>query len=68
MTKAKAEHPSSSSKSASSGKHVDGLGNVIPDDHFENEPGPPRSVEEILGKEGKAKFDAETARLKKLLE
>ena len=50
------------------GSHVTGAGTVsgtgIPADHFENEPGPYSGLKG-LDAEQRAKFDAETERLKK---
>jgi hypothetical protein len=40
-------------------------GAPIPDDHFENEPGPPRPLEESMSPESLARFRAETERMKR---
>lgn len=46
----------------------DGLGKEIPASAFENEPGEPGNVEDTVSADDLADFDAETARLKAVID
>ena len=43
------------------GKNSDKTGKIIPDDHFENDPGPPRDLLSSMTEKELKEFDAQTA-------
>jgi hypothetical protein len=64
MTTTKPGASRGSSPEAPTDEFRDKTGKLIPDDHFENDPGPPRALDTFMSADDIARFNKETQRLR----